>query len=59
MCVWVCVCGRIHAITHTLGVNRRPPIAPLLVVTVEARHNSFARVVLELEHGSVTIPVFW
>ena len=28
VCVCVCVCGRMHAKTHTLGVHRRPPIAP-------------------------------
>jgi hypothetical protein len=39
VCVCVCVCGRMHAITHTLGVHRRPPIAPPRAVTVEARHN--------------------
>jgi hypothetical protein len=28
-----------HVITHTLGVHRRPPIAPPRAVTVEARPN--------------------
>ena len=28
VCARVCVCGRMHAKTHTLGVHRRPPIAP-------------------------------
>jgi len=56
VCVWVCVGGRMHAITHTLGVHRRPPIAPPRAVTVEAQHNRFARG--GAEHGSVTKPVF-